>query len=93
MTINTSWQRLPALSLWVAAGALNEKQKMLMIARRIFLAAVAAASISRFARAMDALPDARFVGFAETVTTSKSSRANWRSPSLQMSRSEPMLRA
>ena len=40
---------------------------MTPIARRIFLAAVAVASIPRVALAMDALPDARFVGFAETV--------------------------
>ena len=40
---------------------------MTTIARRTFLVAVAIAPISRAAFAVDALPDARFVGFAETV--------------------------
>ena len=40
---------------------------MTTIARRTFLVAVALAPISRVAFAVDALPDARFVGFAETV--------------------------
>ena len=40
---------------------------MTTIARRTFLVAVAVAPISRVAFAVDALPDARFVGFAETV--------------------------
>jgi len=40
---------------------------MTPVARRTFLVAVAVASISRVAFAVDALPDARFVGFAETV--------------------------
>ena len=40
---------------------------MTPIARRTFIVAVAVAPISRVAFAVDALPDARFVGFAETV--------------------------
>lgn len=42
---------------------------MMLISRRAVLAFVAVASISYIplARAVDALPDARFVGFAETV--------------------------
>lgn len=42
---------------------------MMPISRRAFVATVAFASISHvpFAQAVDALPDARFVGFAETV--------------------------
>lgn len=42
---------------------------MMLISRRAILAFVAVASISYIplARAVDALPDARFVGFAETV--------------------------
>ena len=40
---------------------------MTTIARRTFLVAVAVVPISRVAFAVDALPDARFVGFAETV--------------------------
>lgn len=40
---------------------------MTSIARRTFLVAVAVAPISRVAFAVDALPDSRFVGFAETV--------------------------
>ena len=40
---------------------------MTTIARRTFLVAVALTTISRVASAVDALPDARFVGFAETV--------------------------
>ena len=42
---------------------------MTLLMRRIFLAAVAIAPISHVAsvHAVDALPDARFVGFAETV--------------------------
>ena len=42
---------------------------MMPISRRAFVATVALASISHvpFAHAVDALPDARFVGFAETV--------------------------
>ena len=40
---------------------------MTPIARRTFLGAVAVAPISHVAFAVDALPDARFVGFAETV--------------------------
>ena len=40
---------------------------MTMIARRTFLVAVALAPISHVAFAVDALPDSRFVGFAETV--------------------------
>jgi putative membrane protein len=42
---------------------------MTPILRRAFMATVAVASISYvpFAQAVDALPDARFVGFAETV--------------------------
>jgi putative membrane protein len=42
---------------------------MMPISRRAFMATVAVASISHvpFARAVDALPDARFVGFAQTV--------------------------
>ena len=42
---------------------------MMPISRRAFVATVAFASISYvpFAQAVDALPDARFVGFAETV--------------------------
>ena len=40
---------------------------MTPIARRALIAAFAIAPISRLAHAVDALPDARFVGFAETV--------------------------
>ena len=40
---------------------------MTPIARRTFIFAVVVAPISRAAFAVDALPDARFVGFAETV--------------------------
>ncbi len=42
---------------------------MMPIMRRAFMATVAVASLSfvPFAQAVDALPDARFVGFAETV--------------------------
>jgi putative membrane protein len=42
---------------------------MMPISRRAFMATVAVASISyvSLAQAVDALPDARFVGFAETV--------------------------
>lgn len=42
---------------------------MMPISRRAFMATVAVASVSYvpFAQAVDALPDARFVGFAETV--------------------------
>jgi putative membrane protein len=40
---------------------------MTQIARRTFLVAVAVAPVARVALAIDALPDARFVGFAETV--------------------------
>lgn len=42
---------------------------MMTISRRAFMATVAVASISyvSLAEAVDALPDARFVGFAETV--------------------------
>ena len=66
---------------------------MTPIARRIFLAVVTVASIPRVALAMDALPDARFVGFAETVNDFDNQWANWLSPSLQMNRSAPMPRA
>ena len=40
---------------------------MTPIARRALIVAFAIAPISRLAHAVDALPDARFVGFAETV--------------------------
>jgi putative membrane protein len=40
---------------------------MIPIARRAFITAVALAPITRVAFAVNALPDSRFVGFAETV--------------------------
>ena len=57
---------------------------MTPIIRRTFLFTVAIAPIAHVAlvHAVDALPDAKFVGFAES-TTSRSSQASWRSASLQ----------
>src|SRR6476619_7596695 len=62
---------LPRLTRWVIVGALKleEETPMLPIARRAFIVAVAVAPIAHVTsvHAVDALPDARFVGFAETV--------------------------
>jgi len=58
---------------------------MTPIIRRTFLVAVAIAPIAQVAlvHAVNSLPDAKCVGFAETVNDFEIQSPSWRSPSLQ----------